>query len=89
MVSLALALALASLSAGTFHIGSLFIDEGFGNLDRESLELVMTTLSNLETTQGRKVGVISHTEQIRQQIAPQIRLVPRPGGAGSSQIEVR
>ena len=89
VVSLALALALASLSAGTFHIGSLFIDEGFGNLDRESLELVMTTLSNLETTQGRKVGVISHTEQIRQQIAPQIRLVPRPGGAGSSLIEVR
>lgn len=88
VVSLALALGLASLSSGALTIGSLFIDEGFGNLDRESLDLVMSALGNLEGTQGRKVGVISHTEQIRSQISPQIRLCKRPVG-GASYIEVR
>ncbi len=87
VVSLSLALGLASLSSRNLHIGSLFIDEGFGNLDRESLSLVMTALSNLENTQGRKVGVISHTEQIRSQILPQIRLCRRPG-TGRSTIEI-
>lgn len=87
VVSLALALGLASISGRNLAIGSLFIDEGFGNLDHDSLELVMTALSNLEAVQGRKVGVISHTEQIRSQISPQIRLVKQPG-SGSSLIEV-
>ncbi len=87
VVSLALALGLASVSSHNLAIGSLFIDEGFGNLDHDSLELVMTALSNLEAIQGRKVGVISHTEQIRSQISPQIRLVKQPG-SGSSRIEV-
>ena len=88
VVSLALALGLASLSGANLSIGSLFIDEGFGNLDRDSLDLVMTTLSHLENVQGRKVGVISHTEQIRSQIFPQICLVRQPGGS-SSQIVVK
>ena len=87
IVSLALALGLASLSSSTLNIGSLFIDEGFGNLDEESLDLVLTTLSALEAGQGRKVGVVSHTEQIRTQIAPQIR-VERHGSGGSAQIRI-
>ena len=87
VVSLALALGLASFSGTGLAIGSLFIDEGFGNLDRESLDLVMGALSNLENAQGRKVGVISHTDQIRSQISPQIRLRKQPGN-GSSVIEV-
>ena len=87
VVSLALALGLASMSTNQLVIGSLFIDEGFGNLDRDSLDLVMLALSNLENAQGRKVGVISHTEQIRAQISPQIKLRKRPGGS-SSLIEV-
>ena len=87
IVSLALALGLASLSSSTLNIGSLFIDEGFGNLDEESLDLVLTTLSALEAGQGRKVGVVSHTEQIRTQIAPQI-CVERHGSGGSAQIRI-
>lgn len=87
VVSLALALGLASLSSEGLSIGSLFIDEGFGNLDHDSLELVMSALSNLENTQGRKVGVISHTDQIRSQISPQVRLVKLPAG-GRSRIEI-
>ena len=88
VVSLALALGLASMSGKNLTIGSLFIDEGFGNLDKDSLDLVMMTLSNLENVQGRKVGVISHTTQIRSQISPQIRLTRLPGGSHSV-IEVR
>ena len=88
VVSLALALGLSSLSTGQITIGSLFIDEGFGNLDEQSLSLVMDALSRLETTQGRKVGVVSHTPQIRQQIHPQIRLVKHPTG-GSSEIVIQ
>ena len=80
VVSLALALGLSSLSTGQITIGSLFIDEGFGNLDEQSLSLVMDALSRLETTQGRKVGVVSHT--------PQIRLVKHPTG-GSSEIVIQ
>ncbi len=88
VVSLALALALASLSSGSLRIGSLFIDEGFGNLDRDSLDTVMEALANLEHSEGRKVGVISHTEQIRAQITPQIRLVPKAAD-GASVIKVQ
>ncbi len=87
VVSLALALGLASLSSNNLAIGSLFIDEGFGNLDSASLDLVMIALSNLENAQGRKVGVISHTDQIRSQISPQIRLIKEPTG-GRSRIEI-
>lgn len=87
VVSLALALGLSSLSADSLTIGSLFIDEGFGNLDHASLDLVMSALANMENVQGRKVGVISHTEQIRSQISPQIRLVKQPAG-GRSLIEI-
>ena len=87
VVSLALALALAGLSAHGLAIGSLFIDEGFGNLDQESLELVMQALSNLEDSQGRKVGVVSHTNLIREQIFPQIRIKKLPTG-GRSRIEI-
>lgn len=87
VVSLALALGLSSLSGNSLTIGSLFIDEGFGHLDHASLDLVMSALANMENVQGRKVGVISHTEQIRSQISPQIRLVKQPAG-GRSVIEI-
>ena len=87
IVSLALALGLASLSSTTLNIGSLFIDEGFGHLDEASLGLVLDALAALEDSQGRKVGVVSHTEQIRAQIAPQIKVV-KQGAGGTSTIEV-
>lgn len=87
IVSLALALGLASLSNTTFSIGALFIDEGFGNLDQDSLAQVLDTLSALERNQGRKVGIVSHTEQIRTQIAPQIQLV-KLGNEGRSMVRV-
>ena len=87
VVSLSLALALANLSGGDLAIGSLFIDEGFGNLDHDSLDLVMDALGNLDRGQGRKVGIISHTDQIRTQISPQIRLVKEAVG-GKSRVVI-
>ena len=87
IVSLALALGLSSLSSNNTDIASLFIDEGFGNLDNASLDLVISSLENLHATQGRKVGIISHTEQICSRISPQIHLIKSPGG--KSKIEIR
>ena len=87
IVSLALALGLASLSSTTLNIGSLFIDEGFGHLDENSLAMVLDALAALEDGQGRKVGVVSHTEQIRAQIAPQVKIV-KQGAGGCSTIVV-
>ena len=87
IVSLALALGLASLSPGGSDIDSLFIDEGFGNLDSGSLDLVISALEGLQSLQGRKVGVISHTEQVRTRISPQIHLLKSQGGR--SRIEIK
>ena len=86
VVSLALALGLASLSNNSISIGSLFIDEGFGNLDTESLDIVIHALGNLNA-QGRKVGIISHTEQIRENIFPQIQVVRKKSSDSQSTIQ--
>ncbi len=87
VVSLGLALGLASLSGGSLAIGSLFIDEGFGNLDDENLSMVIKALGSLQGVQGRKVGIISHTSQIRDSIYPQLQVVrQKPGGHSSLRI---
>lgn len=87
VVSLALALGLASLSNCRLSIGSLFIDEGFGNLDSESLDMVIRALGSLNA-QGRKVGIISHTQQIRENIFPQIQVVRKNTSDSLSVIRV-
>ena len=63
LVSLALALALASLTSNRLQIESLFIDKGSGSLDPETLGTAMNALMNLEA-QGRKVDVISHEQVV-------------------------
>lgn len=88
LVSLALALALADISGGSLAIRTLFIDEGFGNLDQDSLDLVMQTLARLDSQQGRRVGIVSHTQQIRQHISPQIRITKQPA-TGRSTIKIQ
>ena len=87
IVSLALALGLASLSSRRLSIESLFIDEGFGNLDNESLDMVVRALGNLNA-QGRKVGIISHTEQIRDNIFPQVQVVRSKASDSTSTIRI-
>ncbi|MGY6275834.1 AAA family ATPase [Methylomonas sp. MgM2] len=79
VVSLALALALAEIANNGKSIDSLFLDEGFGTLDAESLYLAMTTLENLKT-HGKTVGIISHVEGVKKRIKTQIELVKKPNG---------
>lgn len=85
LVSLALALGLSSFSSNRMKVESLFIDEGFGSLDAETLRVAMDALENLRT-QGRKIGVISHVQEMTERIPAQIR-VSRLGN-GRSFIKV-
>jgi exonuclease SbcC len=85
LVSLALALGLASMASSTLKIESLFIDEGFGSLDPESLQLAMDALDGLQA-QGRKVAVISHVQEMHERIPVQIQV--RRQGNGLSTVEV-
>ncbi len=87
IVSLGLALGLSSLSSRNISFGNLFIDEGFGTLDPDSLATVIDALSNLQTSQGKKVGVISHTDTMAERIATQVRVV-KEGNTGASRIEI-
>ncbi len=80
LVSLALALGLASLTSNRLRIESLFIDEGFGSLDPETLNTAMSALMHLEA-QGRRVGVISHVTEMTDAIAVQIKVIKGRGGA--------
>jgi exonuclease SbcC len=86
LVSLALALGLASLSSNRVKVESLFIDEGFGSLDSDTLGVAMDALDALQA-QGRKVGVISHVHEMTERIAAQI--VVRPAGGGASAVTVQ
>ncbi len=81
LVSLALALALASLSSQRVNVESLFIDEGFGTLDADTLRNAMDALDSLQSL-GRKVGVISHVPEMSERIATQIQ-VQRMSGSQS------
>lgn len=85
LVSLALALALAQMASGQMQIESLFIDEGFGSLDPESLQVVMDALDQLQG-QGRKVAVITHVQEMQERIPVQIRVERR--GSGCSVLRV-
>lgn len=86
IVSLGLALGLSALSSRNISFENLFIDEGFGTLDHDTLETVINSLAMLQSSQGKKVGVISHTDTMSR-ITTQIRVI-RNGSSGSSHIEI-
>ena len=87
IVSLGLALGLSSLSSRNISFENLFIDEGFGTLDPDTLATVIDSLAMLQSKQGKKVGVISHTDTMSERITTQIRIV-KNGNSGSSHIEI-
>ncbi len=87
LISLALALGLSSLSSRNIPMCNLFVDEGFGTLDSNSLNMVIDALSSLQSMQGKKVGVISHTAEMRERIRTQIRVV-KVGSGGRSALEI-
>lgn len=86
LVSLALALALSSLSSTRLNVESLFIDEGFGTLDSDTLAIALDALESLYH-QGKKVGVISHVAEMAERIPVKIHLEKQ--GNGKSMIEIR
>jgi exonuclease SbcC len=86
LVSLALALGLASLSSNRVRVESLFIDEGFGSLDSDTLRIAMDALDGLQSM-GRKVGVISHVQEMTERIST--RILVQPAGAGTSSVSVQ
>ncbi|MCE8043456.1 AAA family ATPase [Halomonas daqingensis] len=85
LVSLALALGLASMASGELVIESLFIDEGFGSLDPQSLALAMEALDGLQAL-GRRVGVISHVQEMHERIPVQIQVEPLGNGTSRARL---
>jgi exonuclease SbcC len=83
LVSLALALGLASLATHATHARTLFIDEGFGTLDRDTLEHAMAALDRLRAS-GRTVGVISHVPELHERIG--VRVAVERVSAGRSRV---
>ncbi|MEW9899872.1 AAA family ATPase [Chitinivorax sp. PXF-14] len=86
LVSLALALALASLSSKRTQVESLFIDEGFGSLDADTLAVAMDALDNLQAG-GRQIGVISHVAALHERIPAQVRVEAKGGGRSSVSVQ--
>lgn len=86
LVSLSLALGLSALNRQSLSVDTLFIDEGFGTLSSDYLNTVMNTLEKLHRLGGKKVGIISHVEGLRERIGTQIQVV-RTDNA-TSRIEV-
>ncbi|MEO6597655.1 MAG: AAA family ATPase [Planctomycetota bacterium] len=86
LVSLALALALATLAAPRSRVETLFLDEGFGTLDAQNLEAALGALDTLQAT-GCQIGVISHVDGIAERIGAIVEV--RPEGGGQSRVRAR
>jgi len=88
--SLSLALGLADVvqaEAGGLELGTLFVDEGFGSLDPETLDAVMTELGRLSDT-GRVIGIVSHVDELKQRIADRIEVRRLPDGSSTLRTTV-
>lgn len=86
--SLAMALGLADVvtaEAGGVDLGTLFVDEGFGSLDSDTLDQVLSVLSGLGTS-GRVVGIVSHVPELKERISERVTIIPNRDG--SSRLEV-
>ena len=79
IISLALALGLSQMASQNIRVDSLFLDEGFGTLDEESLDIALDTLTNLQQ-EGKLIGVISHVQALKERIFTQIKVEKLSGG---------
>jgi exonuclease SbcC len=79
VISLALALGLSKLSSSKVQVDSLFLDEGFGSLDEDSLQTALDALAGLQQ-EGKLIGVISHVGALKDRISLQIQVEPLTGG---------
>ncbi|MBV7441709.1 AAA family ATPase [Weeksellaceae bacterium TAE3-ERU29] len=87
ILSLALALALSDLASKNVQINSLFIDEGFGTLDPETLDQTLDTLERLQQESDKMIGIISHVDSLKERITTQIAL--KQNGFGLSTLEIK
>lgn len=87
ILSLSMALALSDLASKNVEINSLFIDEGFGTLDPETLDQTLDTLEKLQAESSKTIGIISHVDSLKERIATQIRL--QRNGQGYSTLEIK
>ena len=87
LVSLALALALSSLSSRNVRLDSLFIDEGFGALDRDSLETALAVLDQLQA-EGRTVGLISHVADLAERVVDRVEVHPVSPGTSAVRMVI-
>ncbi|RDC66068.1 AAA family ATPase [Adhaeribacter pallidiroseus] len=85
LVSLALALGLSDLAGRKAQINSLFIDEGFGTLDNDTLDIAISALENLQAG-GKSIGIISHVEALKERINTQIQVSKQVGGQSTLKI---
>ncbi len=85
MASLSLALGLSQVSAGDARIEFMFLDEGFGVLDADALEDVLDMISRLDNI-GRKIGIISHIQQVKDRIETRIELIKNNDGSSNIKI---
>ena len=88
LVSLALALALADLRRGQLRLGTLFLDEGFGSLDQETLDTALSTLEQLQADQATKILIISHVGALQERIPHRIEVEKHGGGRSRLAIKV-
>jgi exonuclease SbcC len=86
LVSLALALGLSDLASHKVQINSLFIDEGFGTLDADTLDVAISALENLQS-KGKTIGIISHVEALKERIGTQVQIIKQPGGSSKIRIQ--
>ena len=87
LVSLALSLALSSISSSSQEVGSLFIDEGFGSLDPDTLGVALQALENLQL-QGKQIGLISHVQDLNERIPVKVSVIPQGGGTSRVSVQV-
>lgn len=85
IISLSLALGLANMASKNMRIDTMFIDEGFGTLDSDYLDVALNALSNLQS-EGKVIGVISHLTELKERIATHVEVVP--SGNGHSKIQI-
>ena len=85
IISLALALGLSDLASKNVKIDSLFIDEGFGTLDKNTLETVISTLETLQSD-GKMIGIISHVENLKERIPTQIMISKKSNGVSMVEL---
>ncbi|MCE2789155.1 MAG: AAA family ATPase [Saprospiraceae bacterium] len=87
LVSLALALSLSDMASHNVRLDSLFIDEGFGTLDNETLDVAIASLEKLQSETNRTIGIISHVESLKERMSTQIKVQKNSHGYSHLVIE--